>query len=144
LVKIFPSKTLVSSESAFANWTESFWSQQQEEVIPQSIFKPANAIDVSSAVLLAELFSCPFAVKSGGHAAFSGASNIQGGLSIDLGALDSITLSKDQTVASAGAGNVWVDVYNYLEPYGLSVIGGRVSTIGLGGLTTGGMFQSNQ
>jgi FAD/FMN-containing dehydrogenase len=142
LVKLFPRKTLISSESAFANWTESFWSQQQE-VTPQSIFKPANAIDVSSAVLLAELFSCPFAVKSGGHAAFSGASNIQGGLSIDLGALDSITLNKDQTVVSAGAGNVWVNVYDYLEPYGLSVIGGRVSTIGLGGLTTGGMFQSN-
>ncbi|GAM41132.1 hypothetical protein TCE0_041f14026 [Talaromyces pinophilus] len=138
LVKLFPSKTLISSESGFTNWTESFWSQQQEQVTPQSIFKPANAIDVSSAVLLAELFSCPFAAKSGGHAAFSGASNIQGGLSIDLGALDSITLSKDQTVASVGAGNVWVDVYDYLEPYGLSVIGGRVSTIGVGGLTTGG------
>lgn len=94
-------------------------------------------------MLLAELFSCPFAVKSGGHAAFSGASNIQSGLSIDLGALNSITLSKDQTIASAGAGNVWVDVYDYLEPYGLSVIGGRVSTIGLGGLTTGGMHEKN-
>ncbi|EEA19222.1 FAD binding domain protein [Talaromyces marneffei ATCC 18224] len=138
LVRLFPSKTLISGETAFANWTESFWSQQQEEVAPQSIFKAANAIDVSSAVLLAELFSCPFAVKSGGHAAFSGASSIQGGLNIDLGALDSITLNKDHTIASAGAGNVWVDVYDYLEPYGLSVIGGRVSTIGLGGLTTGG------
>ncbi|EED12165.1 FAD binding domain protein [Talaromyces stipitatus ATCC 10500] len=138
LVKLFPSQTLTSREASFSNWTESFWSQQQEEVTPKSIFKPACPIDVSSAVLLAELFSCPFAVKSGGHAAFSGASNIQGGLSIDLSGLDNITLSSDQTVASVGAGNVWVDVYNYLEPYGLSVIGGRVSTIGVGGLTTGG------
>lgn len=46
---------------------------------------------------------------------------------------------------SVGPGNVWVQVYSALEPYGLAAIGGRVSTIGVGGLTTGGgiSFYSN-
>lgn len=135
----WPSQTLTSNEAAFSNWTASFWSQQQEQVTPKLIFQPTSAIEVSSALLLAELFSCPFAVKSGGHAAFSGASNIQSGLDIDLSGLDSLSLSGDQSIAYVGAGNIWVDVYTYLEEYGLSVIGGRVSTIGVGGLTTGGM-----
>jgi FAD/FMN-containing dehydrogenase len=134
----YPNTILTSNEAAFANWTGSFWSQQQEDVTPSCIFEPASAIEVSSGLLLAELFECPFAVKSGGHAAFAGSSNIESGLSISLAKLDEIVLSDDQSVVSAGAGNVWVDVYEYLEEYGLAAIGGRVSTIGLGGLTTGG------
>ncbi|KAK9429083.1 hypothetical protein V1505DRAFT_422869 [Lipomyces doorenjongii] len=89
---------------------------------------PAQLCHRSSALLLAELFSCPFAVKSGGHAAFAGSSSIQNGLNIDLSPLN----------ISVGAGNRWVDVYNYLLQYNISVVGGRVSDIGVGGLTSGG------
>ncbi|RFU81403.1 fad binding domain-containing [Trichoderma arundinaceum] len=79
-----------------------------------------------------------FAVKSGGHAAFTGASNIDNGVTIDLINLNEITLSADKTQASIGAGNVWYDVYSYLLPMNATVIGGRVSAIGVGGLTLGG------
>ena len=37
-----------------------------------------------------------------------------------------------------GPGNTWYDVYSKLDPIGLSVIGGRVAAIGVGGLTLGG------
>lgn len=84
------------------------------------------------------LTQCKFAVKSGGHAAFSGASNIKDGLTIDLINLNKISLSADQKQTSVGAGNVWYDVFTYLTPKGLTVIGGRVSAIGVGGLTLGG------
>jgi FAD/FMN-containing dehydrogenase len=77
-------------------------------------------------------------VKSGGHAAFTGASNINGGLTIDLLKLNQITVSPDKTQTSVGPGNTWFDVYSQLEGEGLSVIGGRVSAIGVGGLTLGG------
>lgn len=127
----------------FSNWTDAFWSQQQEETNPQCIFQPRSVVEISSSVLLAELFTCPFAIKSGGHAAFAGASSIENGLNIDLSKLNSITLSEDKSVVYVGPGNRWVDVYDYLLPYNLSVIGGRVSDIGLGGLTTGGMCISS-
>ncbi|OKL58043.1 hypothetical protein UA08_06829 [Talaromyces atroroseus] len=139
----YPNRILTQNEAAFTNWTESFWSQQQEVVTPRCVFEPTSAVEVSSALLLAELFSCPFAVKSGGHAAFGGSSNIENGLSISLGGLDEIVLSDDQSVVSIGSGNIWVDIYDYLEEYSLAVIGGRVSTIGVGGLTTGGIFIAN-
>ncbi|KAK9490787.1 FAD binding domain-containing protein [Lipomyces doorenjongii] len=117
----------------------SFWSQQQETTTPKCIFQPSSTIEVSSALLLAELFSCPFAVKSDGHAAFVGLSSIQNGLNIDLSPLNSLNLSKDLIVVSVGAGNRWVDVYPYLLQYNISVVGGRVLDIGVGGLTTGGI-----
>jgi FAD/FMN-containing dehydrogenase len=77
-------------------------------------------------------------VKSGGHAAFTGASNINGGLTIDLLKLNQISVSPDRTQTSVGPGSTWFDVYSQLEGEGLSVIGGRVSGIGVGGLTLGG------
>jgi FAD/FMN-containing dehydrogenase len=81
---------------------------------------------------------CKFAVKSGGHAAFAGASNIDDGVTIDLINLDQITVSADKKQTSVGPGNRWQDVYDKLTPMGLTVIGGRVSAIGAGGLTLGG------
>jgi FAD/FMN-containing dehydrogenase len=83
------------------------------------------------------LTQCPFATKSGGHAAFAGASNIQGGITISLKNLNEVSVSTEYT-AVVGAGNVWKDVYTALQPTDLVVIGGRVSDIGVGGLTTGG------
>ncbi|KAK1243480.1 hypothetical protein MKX07_004108 [Trichoderma sp. CBMAI-0711] len=79
-----------------------------------------------------------FAVKSGGHAAFAGASNVESGVTIDLIHLNQLALSADKTQASIGAGNMWYDVYAYLQPENVTVIGGRVSAIGVGGLTLGG------
>lgn len=77
-------------------------------------------------------------MKSGGHAAFTGASSVPDGLAIDLNGLNSTDLSPDKKYTKVGAGNRWIDVYNSLVPEGLIAIGGRVSDIGVGGLTLGG------
>lgn len=82
--------------------------------------------------------NCPFAAKSGGHAAFSGASNIAGGVTIDLAGLNEVTVNKDRKTVSVGPGNRWVDVYRQLEKENLTVVGGRIADVGVGGLTLGG------
>ncbi|KAF3074195.1 Bifunctional solanapyrone synthase [Trichoderma lentiforme] len=115
-----------------------YWSQQQELTRPSCRFSPTSAEEVSLAVLTFRVTQCKFAVKSGGHAAFAGASNIDSGVTIDLIHLNQLSLSADKTQASIGAGNVWYDVYTYLQPKNVTVIGGRVSAIGVGGLTLGG------
>lgn len=99
---------------------------------------PKHANSVAAALLITTLFRCPFAVKSGGHAAFAGASSIQGGLTIDLKNLRMLQVSKDQTTTYIGAGNRWGDVYRVLSPLNLAVVGGRNADIGVGGLTLGG------
>lgn len=101
---------------------------------------------MSLAVLTSRVTQCKFAVKSGGHAAFAGASNIEGGLTLDLRNMNQVVVSADKKQTSVGAGNVWYDVYTKLQPMGLTVVGGRVSAIGVGGLTLGGgiSFFSNR
>jgi FAD/FMN-containing dehydrogenase len=102
------------------------------------VFQPSTSKEVSIAVLLARLTDCPFAAKSGGHAAFAGASNAPAGISIWLKDLNGISLNGDESVASIGPGNTWRQVYQALEPHGLAVVGGRASTIGVGGFVLGG------
>jgi FAD/FMN-containing dehydrogenase len=63
---------------------------------------------------------------------------VQGGITIDLSALKSIKVSLDKKTTEIGAGNRWGEVYSVLDQMGLSVVGGRVTGIGVGGLTLGG------
>ena len=133
------SGSVSSQDSSSYNLLESgYWSNQQAEVDPYCVFQPASSVEVAVALLLSRLTQCPFAAKSGGHAAFAGASNIQGGITINFAKIKEVTLSSDKNIASVGPGNTWFDVYKALEPESLTVIGGRVAAIGVGGLTLGG------
>lgn len=81
---------------------------------------------------------CQFAVRSGGHAYVKGSSNIEGGVTIDLQNLNSVSVSADNNLVSVGTGATWGSVYSYLDPLELTVTGGRASGVGVGGLTVGG------
>lgn len=135
---LYGNAVLKEGSPAYESFTDAYWSVQQASVDPYCVFKPVSADQVSIAVLISRLSQCPFAVKSGGHAAFAGASSIEGGITIALEQIDDITLSKDKKTVAVGPGNKWFDVYTTLQPAGLAVIGGRVSGIGVGGLTLGG------
>jgi len=47
-------------------------------------------------------------------------------------------VAADRKQVSVGPGNRWLDVYTKLDQLGISVVGGRVEDIGVGGLTLGG------
>ena len=49
-----------------------------------------------------------------------------------------VTYHPDNQTATVGAGLVWDDVYEGLEPHGVNVVGGRVSGIGVAGFSLGG------
>ncbi|RYN32485.1 hypothetical protein AA0115_g3883 [Alternaria tenuissima] len=115
-----------------------YWSIQQLEVEPYCPFPPTAALEVSSLVLIARLTQCPFAIKSGGHAAFPGASSIEGDITVDMVNMNQKKLSADKTSVAVGPGNRWKEVYDYLTPYNLAIVGGRAAYVGVGGLTLGG------
>lgn len=127
-----------NGDAEYNNFTATFWSDLQAETNPYCVFYPSSQPEVSVAVLLSRLTQCPFAVRSGGHAAFSGGSNIEGGITVSMRNLNRITLSDDKKTAHIQPGNTWNRIYNELQPYDLAAIGGRVADIGVGGLTTGG------
>lgn len=60
----------------------------------------------------------------------SNAANIDApGVLISTSNLNNLTLSADQATIEVGAGNTWSDVYRFLEPYQLAVVGGRAGQL---------------
>lgn len=88
--------------------------------------------------IISGIESCHLAVKGQSHAPAAGFANIDGGVTIDMTKLKSVAVNTDHTVAIVGGGASWLDVYLYLDTFGLTVAGGRNGAVGVGGLTLGG------
>jgi FAD/FMN-containing dehydrogenase len=94
---------------------------------------------VALALKIVTFVRSKFAVCSCGHSANPGFASIgESGVLLDLGALNEISLSKEKNIVSLGPGAKWDEVYEELEKEGLTVVGGRVAGVGVGGLITGG------
>ena len=94
------------------------WDAKQAELTPLCRVEPASNEDVSLVLRTVVETGCHFAVKGGGHARSPGFSNADGGLTVDLIKMSETVLSGDGESVTVGAGAVWGDVYNYLEPKG--------------------------
>ena len=118
---------------------DNIWAAQQGELVPACRVEPASAKEVAIVLEMLKATQCHFAIKSGGHARYPGASNTNGGVTVDLRQINTVEIAKDGMSAKVGAGSRWRDVYQILEAQGLTVVGGRVADVGVGGLTLGGM-----
>jgi FAD/FMN-containing dehydrogenase len=114
------------------------WDAKQQEVRPACRVQPSDAKKVSRILNVLVDHWCKFAVKGGGHSRHPDDSNSVGGVTIDLDRLKAVEVSADATRARLGCGLTSVDVYRHLDPLGLSFIGGRVGSVGVGGFTLGG------
>lgn len=134
----FPATTDYSASSS------SYWSKQEESLAPGCIVTPADASDVKTSVKTLTLLNktgvlgCRFAIRGGGHTPWVGSANINGGITIDLRSIDDVSVNSEGNVTSVGAGALWGDVYRVMDAKNLTVVGGRGSSIGVGGLLTGG------
>jgi FAD/FMN-containing dehydrogenase len=138
-VQALASQVSFPGSPSYVATKQSYWSLQEASLDPACIVKPQSAQDVSKAMsVLASDGNCKFAIKSQGHAPAAGFANIQDGVTIDLTALRSVSLSSNKKVAYVGAGASWLDVYTYLDQHNVTVAGGRNGQVGVGGLTLGG------
>ena len=99
------SKFFSDDSSAYSAFVAGYWSVQQREVRPRCVFRPSKALDVSNIVFLSRLTNCPFAVKGGGHTAFGGASNIDGGITVNVESFKQVLVSADKRTVDVGPGN---------------------------------------
>lgn len=122
----------------YAQRKESYWSVAAQ-LDPWCVVQPNDAQEVSTALttLLAEP-QCGIAVRSGGHTTWAGANNINDGVTIDLGNMNATTYDSKTGVASILPGSRWLQVYQTLDPLGVTVPGGRAGTVGVAGLVLGG------
>ncbi|KAK0117831.1 hypothetical protein ONS95_012155 [Cadophora gregata] len=129
----------------------SYWSSFESDLSPACRFTPSSTTELALGVRILSSNHCQFAIRSGGHMPFPGASNYDGkgkdGVTIDLTSLNQIEVLDSWTengvvltekVAKIGPGARWAEVYAKMDPLGLTVPGGRVDSVGVGGFLLGG------
>ena len=104
------------------------------DVRPQAVVRCRAAEDVAEAVAFAGRSGLPVAARSGGHC-FAGRSSTTG-MVIDVGPLDSVSVSDG--VATIGAGAKLGAVYDALLVHGVTIAAGCGPEVGIAGLTLGG------
>jgi FAD/FMN-containing dehydrogenase len=103
---------------------------------PALVGQPTDEAGVAALVNLARERGLPLAIRGGGHGV-SGHGTCEGGVVIDLSALNTIEVDPAAKIARAGGGTTWGDMDEATQRHGLAVTGGRVPTTGIGGLTLG-------
>jgi len=127
---------------ASADYEESIARRSATSVLrPQYIVYPAKTADITLAIQFALSQNPPLeiAVKSGGCHSSTNAST-EGGIVVDLSKLKAITIADDKKTVAVQAGALWGDVYTAVENLDVSVVGGSVWFVGVGGYLTGGGY----
>ncbi|KAJ5816160.1 FAD-binding oxidoreductase [Penicillium robsamsonii] len=114
------------------HWSQIAWKR------PTCIFLPSTAQDLQVAVPMLTAAKTRFAIRSGGHMPAEGAASIDNGVLVDLSKLTDLRYDGDASHVSVGSGLRWGEVYSQLDEHQVTVVGGRVLDVGVGGLPLGG------
>jgi hypothetical protein len=138
LAKSLPGKVSYPNTTVYESSIASYFSAEESDLTPLCVLSPSDAQDVSIIISRLSKSRSQFAIRSGGHTPFAGAANIDNGITIDLSGINQVQVSQDQSTVEIGTGARWIDVYNVLDSLQITVPGGRVADIGVGGFLTGG------
>ncbi|KAH0585598.1 hypothetical protein H2248_008828 [Termitomyces sp. 'cryptogamus'] len=116
----------------------SHWASSSTQFAECSV-RPGTAEDVAKILQIVGSTRKPFAVKGGGHASNPGFSSTNG-IQISMKPFSEVTYDAESQTVVIGAGLIWDDVYAALAPYGVSVVGGRVTGVGVAGFILGGGY----
>ena len=100
---------------------------------PSVVIRATSVDDVRSALRYATAERLEIMVRSGGHSAWG---SVPGGLTLDISALDDVSV--DGTRVHIGGGAQWGTVARALGAHGLGISSGDTASVGVGGLTLGG------
>ena len=104
---------------------------------PAIIVRPSNVEDVVAAVRFGREVDLEIAIRGGGHSAV-GHSTTDGGLVIDLGRMDAVSVDPGRRLARTGGGALLGRLDMAAQKHGLVCPVGVVGHTGVAGLTLGG------
>ncbi len=118
------------------------WNARKPARYPDAIVVARDEDDVAAAVKLAREREQPVSVRSGGHSWIADAVR-DGGVLVDLSALNAISIEKDARTFSIQPGARSKNVAMALTASGMSFPTGHQPTVGLGGFILGGGYGWN-
>ncbi|KAH8896105.1 FAD binding domain-containing protein [Thozetella sp. PMI_491] len=142
----YPDLTLYAQNSSYTTINEDYWSAEDWPG-PACIFTPTSAEIVSYAIKTLAVSGVSFAIRGSGGMPVLGAANVNSsGILLASSNLTLLQISDDHSTVAVGAGNNWAAVYDYLDPFGLTAVGGRLGIVGVPGCLLGGCmsFLSNE
>jgi FAD/FMN-containing dehydrogenase len=104
---------------------------------PLAIVRAANAEDIAAAVRFARDHELALAVRSGGHS-LARLSMADGALVVDLSEMKRISIEPNARIARVQCGATSADLAGPAHDFGLALSTGDTSSVGMGGLITGG------
>ncbi|KAJ4349458.1 uncharacterized protein N0V89_008073 [Didymosphaeria variabile] len=144
LFRKFPGHVHEPGGDVYKSETEAMWSQAAW-LKPAAVFVPSSPQLLADAVPMMAQLNMPFSIRSGGHMPVPGHASIEGeGILIGTTKLTGLQLVHlpnefDVPYLAVGAGHTWKDIYGYLAPHKLIVVGGRVLGVGSSLLLGGGI-----
>ncbi|KAJ7463605.1 FAD-binding domain-containing protein [Mycena latifolia] len=106
---------------------------------PTCIVYPRTVSHVQAAMKSIFRFSSHYAVQAGAHSTMVGWNTISNGVLISFANMTNVSYCADTETVTVLPGVHWGDAMTAVEPYGISVIGGRASDVGMGLLLGGGI-----
>lgn len=120
--------TFFPGEAVYSDLNEDYFTSESWRNLA-FICAPTTAQDVSFEVKVFSNNQILFATRGGGYMPNADAANIDSsGVLLSNSGLNQLQLSDDESVLVVGAGNKWAAVYQYLESFQLTVVGGRAGT----------------
>ncbi len=104
---------------------------------PAVIARPGSDREVAAVIEFARRGGLDLTVRGGGHS-FAGHAVADGGVMLDLGRLNLISIDRENRRALVGGGATWAQLDAATAEHGLAVPGGFISHTGVAGLTLGG------
>lgn len=104
---------------------------------PGAIARCTHSDDVIAAVNFARENGVLLSVRSTGHS-YAGNSVCEGGLVIDLSAMNAVRVDPTAKKAHVQPGATWGEIDHETQAHGLATTGATVSTVGVAGYTLGG------
>jgi hypothetical protein len=140
LAKSLTGRLVLPGSAAYPGSIELF-NPSFDDIHPAAVAYCASPGDVQRSIAFARAHGVTLAMRSGGHS-FAGYSTGHG-LVVDVSALNTVEVDQSAGTARVGAGVELIDLYSTLAGQGVALAGGSCPTVGIAGLTLGGVSASS-
>lgn len=135
---ISPSSAVFYPGSAGFDADISHFVNSSSEVSTCSV-EPGTSDDIVKILAILAKDKTPFGLKGGGHSFHAGFSSTLG-VQIAMSRFNTIDYDATKGQVTVGAGLRWDPVYITLAQYGVNVVGGRITGVGVAGFLLGGGY----